>query len=281
MQGPGSSIPSVNIRSFLRERQGGNPSRVPLSVGIMDQKNIRLIVAYDGTRYHGWQRQKNAMTIQEVMEKQIRVMTGESVSLMASGRTDAGVHAFNQVCNFVARSTLPPHSLQKGLNSLLPDDIYVKDAAYVPMDFHSRYSAKSKIYEYRILNSDTPDIFDRNFLWQVRPPLDVEAIAACLSHLRGSHDFSSFRSSGSNNTDPVRTILTSEVHGPENARLRIVIEADGFLRHMVRNIVGTVVEAGLGKMGIQRFTEIISLKDRRLAGVKAPPQGLFLVEVRY
>jgi tRNA pseudouridine38-40 synthase len=247
----------------------------------MDHKNIRLILAYDGTRCHGWQRQKNAMTLQEVIEEKIRVMTGESVNLIASGRTDAGVHALNQVCNFVARSTLPPDSLQKGLNSLLPDDIYIKDAAYVPIHFHSRYSAKSKIYEYRILNSETPDIFQRDFLWQIRPPLDVEAMAVCLSHLRGLHDFSSFRSSGSGNTDPVRSVLNAQINGPENGRLRIVIEADGFLRHMVRNIVGTVVEAGLGKMSTRRFKEIVSSRDRRLAGVKAPPQGLFLVEVRY
>jgi len=252
-----------------------------LFFGIVDHRNIRLIVAYDGTRYHGWQRQKNALTLQEIIEEQIQVMTGEPLRLIASGRTDAGVHALNQVCNFVTRSTLPLHSLQKGLNSLLPEDVFVKDAAYVPIHFHSRYSAKSKMYEYRILNSATPDIFQRNFLWQIRPPLNVEAMAVCLSYLRGSHDFSSFRSSGSGSSDPVRSVLNAEVDGPENGRLRIVIEADGFLRHMVRNIVGTVVEAGLGKMSTGRFREILFLKDRRLAGIKAPPQGLFLMEVRY
>ncbi len=247
----------------------------------MDDKNIRLILAYDGTRYHGWQRQKNAMTIQEVLEKQIRVMTGEPVKLIASGRTDAGVHALNQVCNFVTRSTIPLNSMTQGLNSLLPDDILIKDAAYAPLEFHSRYSARSKIYEYRILNSKTPDIFQRDFMWQIRPSLDVEAMAVCLSHLRGSHDFSSFRSSGSSNTDPVRSVLTAEINGTETGLLRIVIEADGFLRHMVRNIVGTLIEAGLGKISFNRFKEIVALRDRRLAGVKAPPQGLFLVEVRY
>ncbi|MDQ1334065.1 MAG: tRNA pseudouridine synthase [Thermodesulfobacteriota bacterium] len=247
----------------------------------MDHKNIRLILAYDGTRYHGWQRQENAVTLQEVIEEKLRVMTGESHHVIASGRTDAGVHALNQVCNFLTRSSIPLQSLRNGLNSLLPDDMFIKDVAYVPLHFHSRYSARSKVYEYRILNSETPDIFHRNFLWQIHPPLNVEAMVVCLSHLMGSHDFSSFRSSGSGNIDPVRSVLKAEIHGPENGCLRIVIEADGFLRHMVRNIVGTAVEAGLGKMSPRRFKEIVSLKDRRLAGVKAPPQGLFLAEVKY
>ncbi|MBC8417313.1 MAG: tRNA pseudouridine(38-40) synthase TruA [Desulfobacterales bacterium] len=247
----------------------------------MGDRNIKLVVAYDGTRYHGWQRQRNEITIQEVLEKQIEMMTGEPVKLIASGRTDAGVHALNQVCNFITRSTIPLASIKKGLNSLLPDDIFVKEAEYAPIQFHSRYSAKSKTYEYRILNSETPDIFQRRFLWQIRPALDIKEIRACLSHLRGSHDFSSFRSSGSSNTDPVRSVLIAEINGPDEGLLRIVIEADGFLRHMVRNMVGTVVEAGLGKISSRRFKEILDLQDRRLAGVKAPPQGLFLVNVGY
>jgi tRNA pseudouridine38-40 synthase len=247
----------------------------------MNGRNLKLVIAYDGTGYHGWQRQANALTLQEVIEEKLRIMTGESHTLIASGRTDAGVHALNQVCNFVTRSSIPPQSFQTGLNSLLPDDILVREAVYVPIHFHSRYSATSKIYEYRIRNSETPDIFNRHFLWQIRPRLDVGAMAACMSHLSGSHDFSSFRSSGSGNINPVRSVLTAEIHGPEKEYLRIVIEADGFLRHMVRNIVGTVVQAGLGKITIDRFREILYAKDRRLAGVKAPPQGLFLVEVKY
>lgn len=247
----------------------------------MDDKNIKLVLAYDGTHYHGWQRQRNGITIQEVIEERLQIMTGESVNLIASGRTDAGVHALNQVCNFITRSTIPLKSIRKGLNSLLPDDIFVKDAEYVPREFHSRYSAKSKTYEYRILNSETPDIFQRDFLWHIRPALDTQEMAACLSLLKGTHDFSCFRSSGSGNTDPVRSVLTTEINGPKHGVVRIVIEADGFLRHMVRNIVGTVVEAGLGKISPERFKEIIDLQDRQLAGVKAPPQGLFLVKVRY
>ena len=247
----------------------------------MDRKNIRLILAYDGTRYHGWQRQKNAITLQEVIEKKIQVMTGEAPNLVASGRTDAGVHALNQVCNFLTRSPIPPPAFQKGLNSLLPEDIFIKDAAYVPIHFHARYSAKSKMYEYRILNRDEPDIFQRGFLWHIRPRLDVASMAACLSHLVGAHDFSSFRASGSGNVDPVRSMIKAEIHSPEKDRLRIVMEADGFLRHMVRNIAGTVVEAGLGKITPRGFQEIMEAKDRRLAGLTAPARGLFLVKVSY
>lgn len=247
----------------------------------MDKKNIKLTLAYDGTRYHGWQRQKTRITIQQVIEEKIEVMVGRSVRLIASGRTDAGVHALNQVCNFLTHSTIAPESIKKGLNSLLPNDIIVNHAEYVPSEFHARYSAKSKIYEYRILNRECPDIFQRGFSWHVRIPLKINEIAACLDLLEGTHDFSCFKSSGSENTDPVRSVMTAGIHGPENGMLRLFIEADGFLRHMVRNIVGTVVGAGLGKISPKRFVEIVDSGDRRLAGVKAPPQGLFLVEVRY
>jgi len=247
----------------------------------MDDKNIKFILAYDGTHYHGWQRQRNEITIQGVIEERLQVMTGEPVNLVSSGRTDAGVHALNQVCNFMTRSAIPLKSIQKGLNSLLPDDIFVKDAEYVPAEFHSRYNAKSKIYEYRILNSEIPDMFQRDFLWHIRPALDIKEMGVCVSLLKGTHDFSSFKSTGSGTTDPVRSVLMAKIEGSESGVVRIVIEADGFLRHMVRNIVGTVVEAGLGKISPERFKEIIDLRDRQLAGVKAPPQGLFLVKVRY
>ena len=247
----------------------------------MTVRNIRLVVAYDGTRYHGWQRQKNGLTVQEVMENKLRMMTDGSVRLLASGRTDAGVHALNQVCNFETRSPIPVDSLWRGLNALLPDDIFIKNAAVVPLDFHSRYRAKSKIYEYRILNREYPNIFRRNALWHIRLPLDVEKMSECLSLIKGTHDFSSFKSSGSGNIDPVRTILVARMERDADALLRVVIEGNGFLRHMVRNIVGTLVEVGLGRMDAKRFVGILESGDRRLAGRKAPPQGLFLMAVKY
>jgi len=248
----------------------------------VDSKNIKLTLSYDGSQYHGWQRQNNGISIQEVIEENLKTMVGAPVKLIASGRTDAGVHALNQVCNFTTLSDIDPDAIKRGLNSLLPDDIHVKTAEYVPMEFHSRYSARSKVYEYSILNRKDPDVFLRHYLWHIRIPLDKKQMAGCLSALKGTHDFSSFRSSGSGNTNPVRSISKAELLETDgNDILRIIIEADGFLRHMVRNIVGTVAGAGLGRINADRFKEILESKDRRAAGIKAPAQGLFLMSVLY
>ena len=248
----------------------------------MDEKNIRLTLTYDGSQYHGWQRQDNGITIQEVVEEKLEVMFGAPIKLLASGRTDAGVHAMDQVCNFTSGSNIEPDAIKRGLNSLLPDDIHVNTTDYVPAEFHARYSAISKIYEYWILNQTAPNVFLRHYLWHIRAPLDTGEMAKGLAMLIESHDFSSFKSSGSNNTNPVRSISRAELYGPdEDGILRIIIEADGFLRHMVRNIVGTVVEVGLGKMSTDGFRAVLEAKDRQTAGIKAPAQGLFLVSVRY
>jgi len=256
--------------------------RLPFLLGdSVDNKNIKLILAYDGGRYLGWQRQKDKLTVQGVIEEKIQMMVGEPIKLIASGRTDAGVHALNQACNFFTTSKIGPEAIKKGLNSLLPDDIFVKDAEYVPLEFHARYSVRSKTYEYRILNREYPDVFLRNYLWHIRMSLDKEKMLKCLPFLVGRHDFSCFRSSGSGNTNAVRSTMRVELHGPEDGHLRFVIEADGFLRHMVRNIVGTVIEVGLSKISIDMFGEILESRDRRLAGKMAPPQGLYLMEVRY
>ena len=245
------------------------------------KKNIRMVLQYDGTGYQGWQRQKDAPTVQGILEDRLHRLTGERITVIGSGRTDAGVHALHQVCHFTTRTKLDSQTIQKGLNALIPSDIFITSADEVPLDFHARYSAKSKVYEYRILNREKPDLFLRSFCWHLPAELDKDDMARCVSALRGKHDFSSFRSSGSGNINPVRNMLEADMHADQNGFLRFVFEADGFLRHMVRNIVGTVVDVGRKKTGFHEFMEIFKAGDRRLAGLNAPPHGLFLVMVRY
>ena len=249
--------------------------------GMGEKRNIKLTIAYDGGRYSGWQRQKGASTIQAVLEDRIGMMVGEPVTLLASGRTDAGVHALNQVCNFVTHSSIAPEAMERGLNSLLPPDILVRRAEPVSLAFHSRFSARSKVYEYRLLNRRQPDVFLRSYSWHVGTKLRFAVMRDCVESLRGERDFTSFRSSGSGNTNPVRRMIRSDLREAEDDLLFFTFEADGFLRHMVRNIVGTVVDVGRGRIDIGEFGEILEAKDRRRAGMKAPPQGLFLRAVHY
>lgn len=254
------------------------------SIGAADpmelRRKIKMVLQYDGTSYHGWQRQKQEITLQGVIEEKIRIITGEFSTLIASGRTDAGVHALGQVCHFLTNSAIAPEALRKGLNSLLPDDILIREVQEAPADFHARYSARSKVYEYRILNRPQPDPFLRFYSWHVPFRLNGDAMKECLSLLRGKHDFSSFRSSGSENVNPTREMILADLR-VEDGMLRFQFEADGFLRHMVRNIVGTLVEVGEGKRDPEAFGKILESKDRQKAGVKSPPQGLYLVTVRY
>jgi len=240
-----------------------------------------MILAYDGSRYRGWQRQKEGVTIQQSVEDRLQMILQEPVTVIASGRTDAGVHAMAQVCHFRTASRLGVDAIRRGLNALLPEDIFVGQISQVAADFHARYSSKRKRYEYRILNCEDRDPFQRHYAWHIRPPLDVGEMSQCLSTLEGIHDFSSFRSTGSGNTNPVRTVYKAGICRRDGGGVRILFEADGFLRHMVRNIVGTVAEVGLGRIDRPEFEAILLAKDRRRASSKAPPQGLFLVEVRY
>ncbi len=242
---------------------------------------MRLVLHYDGSRYFGWQRQKHEPTIQAVLEEAIHRMTGEFSPLIGSGRTDAGVHALHQVCHFKTHSEMSAESLRKGLNALTPPDIFVKEAGYAPSHFHARYSAKSKTYEYRMLNRSDPDVFLRAYAWHVPHKLDFETMEKCMTLLLGRHDFASFRSSGSGNTDPMREMRRSELHRSGEGQVRFLLEASGFLRHMVRNIVGTVVEVGQGRFTADEFSDIFRAGDRRFAGTTAPPQGLYLVMVKY
>ncbi len=248
----------------------------------MPTRNLKLVVAYEGTRYHGWQRQVGQITIQEVIEQAVGTIVSHRAKVIAAGRTDSGVHALGQVCNFHTSSSISVEDLRAGLNSLLPDDIRVLNIQEVPRNFHSRYSAKQKTYVYRLLNSEEPDIFARRYEWHIPIPLDISVMKQCLTIILGKHDFSAFRSSGSSNRSPVRTMFRAEVaRGANPLRLIMLFEADGFLRHMVRNIVGTAVAAGAGRISVEDFHHILEAKDRTLAGRKAPPNGLFLVRVIY
>ncbi len=238
-------------------------------------------LAYDGAEYRGWQRQAGGRTLQGVVEAGLAKLVGERVTLIASGRTDSGVHALGQVAHFLTRSTLATEVFRKGLNALTPADILILAAEEVPADFHARYGVKSKLYEYRLLNQPDPDLFERRYRWHISQPLDRAGMAEALRTLKGRHDFSAFRSSGSGNVNPVRCILRADLEERGPGRLVFAFEADGFLRHMVRNLVGTLVAVGLGRLDAAGFKEILRCADRRRAGVKAPPQGLFLVEVRY
>ena len=246
-----------------------------------EERTIKLTLAYDGSRYHGWQRQQNGLTIQETLEDKISVMTREPACVVGSGRTDAGVHARGQVCHFRTRSTIPCEGFENGLNSLLPEDIRVRRAEAVPASFHARYNAKSKVYAYHLWIRDEADVFLRNTTWHVPGPLDLDAVRRCLARIEGEHDFSSFRSSGSSNRNPVRRVFRADLHGPEQGVLTVTLEANGFLRHMVRNIVGTLVDVGRGRIPEGAFPGILEARDRKKAGIKAPPGGLFLMAVRY
>lgn len=241
---------------------------------------IKLILEYDGTAYAGWQRQPNRPTIQEAVETAIEGVTQRKIPVIGAGRTDAGVHALGQVASFHIDRTMTPREWTRALNAHLPDTIAVQSAALVPDTFHARYSAKGKLYEYRLLNRETRPALDRQYCWHIYNPLNDAAMNQAAMALIGSHDFSSFQTQPTDNEDPICGIehLTVFRHGDE---LRIEAYADRFLKQMVRSIVGTLVEVGLGKRPADSFTTILSARDRSAAGKTAPPQGLFLMRVDY
>ncbi|MBW2673779.1 MAG: tRNA pseudouridine(38-40) synthase TruA [Deltaproteobacteria bacterium] len=243
-------------------------------------RNVMIACEYDGTAYHGWQRQPNGITIQEVLEEKMGIITQEEIRLVASGRTDAGVHALNQVANFRTRSAIGCENLLKGINSLLPADIVVKVLQDADEEFHARYSAKSKVYVYRIFNNPVRSALWRNYSWHLRAPLDLGVMGQAARVLEGRHDFSSFCAAGSDAEDHVRTVAATSIE-TENDMISFTIEANGFLRYMVRNIVGLLVDVGRGITTPAGFKEIMDVMDRTRAGITAPPQGLFLKEVRY
>ncbi|HID30876.1 MAG TPA: tRNA pseudouridine(38-40) synthase TruA [Desulfobacterales bacterium] len=245
-------------------------------------RNFKLVIEYDGTGYHGWQSQSNTCTIQGTIEDALKRMTGQSVTLTGSGRTDAGVHATGQVANFCLATRLTSEMFANGLNSLLPADIVIKDCATVDKTFHARFSARAKVYDYRILNRPTPAALFRQYAWHIKKALELNAMRRAMVCLEGKHEFSAFEGVGSPRSHSVRTVVALTLTGKDaDGYVVFSIEADGFLRHMVRNIVGTLVDVGLRKMTPEDFEDILISRDRKQAGITAPPHGLFLREVKY
>jgi len=245
------------------------------------RRNIRLLLEYDGTGYHGWQRQLDAATIQGVLEAAVARLTQAPAAIIGSGRTDAGVHARGQVANFRTESAIPLRAFHQGLNSLLPKDIVVLEAHEAEPSFHARKSARAKTYEYRILNRPNRSPLYRHYAWWLAPRLDLAAMAGAAAVLPGEHDFTAFRASGSENKNPVRRVLGASWQDEPGGWLSFTITATGFLRGMVRSLVGTLVQVGQGKAPPTKLAELLASGARHLAGPTAPPQGLYLVEVVY
>ncbi len=252
-------------------------------------RNIRIDISYDGSNYHGWQRQKGQVTIQEVLENAVSKMTREKINLLGSGRTDAGVHAICQVANFLTSSKIPIDGFEKGLNSLLPEDVAIISAKEVPLQFHARKSAKSKTYRYRIVESDKRLALVHRRAWITGESLRLAPMQEAARSLIGTHDFSSFMAAGSNISSTIRTINTIEIRQTlcpeylplEFTEFQIEINANGFLRYMVRNISALLKEVGCGRLSSRDATAIVKARDRAASPPTAPPWGLYLVKVYY
>lgn len=242
------------------------------------KRNIKLILEYEGTNYHGWQVQENAITIQQKVEEAIFQLSGEKVRVTGSGRTDAGVHARGQTANFICGKELSLHQIKEGMNAYLPEDIVVKSAVQVDKDFDARFSAKKRIYQYHICMQRTAIM--RNFCWQIFQEFDKTVLNPMSKILIGAHDFSSF-SRVETDTRHKKCIVYESSWKEYNDQLVFRIVANRFLHGMVRTIVGTIMDVAFGKYSIERFQEIFKSKNRIEAGPAAPAKGLILEEVIY
>ena len=243
-------------------------------------RKVKLEIEYDGSDFSGWQVQSRGDSIQGKVEEAIARVIGEKVRLHAAGRTDAGAHALAQSAHFLTRSSLPAENIQRGANVHLPEGIAILRAADAAADFHARFSARGKLYRYIIFRRPTRSVFWRKRAWHCSLPLDLTKMRAAAVFLKGRHDFAAFSASGSSVKTTERIIRRLDI-GQEGELLIFNIEADGFLYKMVRNIVGTLVEVGAGKMKPRQVKEVLASRDRRRAGPTAPAGGLYLVRVDY
>ena len=244
-------------------------------------RHIRLVVEYDGSHLHGWQRQHGVPTVQEHLEIALAKLLTHEVQVTGASRTDAGVHARGQVASFRTERPIPVHGVRRGLNSLLPPDIAIRDAAEVPEDFHPRFSATGKHYRYTILARAERSPRWRDRAWHHSDPLSVSAMHDAARALIGEHDFAAFRAAGCTAKTTMRRVDSITLTRLHPHLLEVDIRGNAFLRQMVRIIVGTLTEVGTGRRSVSQMAEILASRDRTQAGITAPPQGLELIEVRY
>lgn len=245
-------------------------------------KKFRAVVEYDGTAYHGWQLQKDVPTIQGQMEKTLERILGTPTRVHGSGRTDSGVHAVGQVAHFISNWSHHAEELCRACNALLPEDITVRSLEHAAEDFHARHSARSKTYVYRILNLPLRSPLLRLYSWHVPFPLDCDLMQAAAAHLVGTHDFAAFGAATEGTPSTVREVLQAAWHRDEIGGLVLfTVCATGFLRYMVRSLVGTLVLVGRKKIKPEDFLEILESRERSRSGPTAPPQGLCLESVQY
>ncbi len=244
-------------------------------------RNIKLVIEYDGSEYYGWQRQADGPTIQEMIESSLSEITGENISLYGSGRTDSGVHALGQVANFNTDSRVTAEEFQKGLNSILPKDIVILGSEEAEPEFHAQFSSKSKIYLYKVLNRSYRSALLRKRVWQVPYRLKLGTMNEAACELVGEHDFSAFAQAGIEVKSKVRTVISAEFKKSGDDILEFTIEANGFLKRMVRLIVGTLIQVGKERISPGEFAVILNSGNKNKFVLAAPPSGLYLKEVKY
>ncbi len=247
----------------------------------MPKRTLRMVIAYDGTEFCGWQRQPGRRTVQGELERALQQVTTARVRTFASGRTDSGVHALGQLVSFKTTSHLSPEVLHRALNALVPDDIVVLTVEETTAGFNAINHALTKRYRYVLHDGPLRDVFSRRYCWKLWHRLDEQRMAQAAQVLVGTHDFASFQSKGSPRQSTVRTVVDLQVRRVEGGDLVFVeVEADGFLYHMVRIIVGTLVAVGTGQRPAEWVGEVLQARDRKQAGITAPAQGLFMLAVR-